>query len=182
MPDNTETSPHSSEDDRFSRLDSAEYDRVNEFLQDHVTFTAREWAIARLCADFRTTTGVEMTTIGENLPDLVPFMPDPYTRQAVYQARRSFDAKVREAGATFLYGAYCGFFTTEELDDIVYEATEVAKFLLEVEGVALSSNTEVTVEQQVKAAMAEVHDASRALWYDCCPNCGEELGEEAASS
>jgi len=46
MPDNTETSPHSSEDDRFSRLDSAEYDRVNEFLQDHVTFTAREWAIA----------------------------------------------------------------------------------------------------------------------------------------
>ena len=49
------------------------------------------------------------------------------------------------AGATFLYGAMCDFFTAEELDDVMYEATEVAKFLLEVEGVELSVEEELEI-------------------------------------
>lgn len=57
---------------RFKKMDGAQYDRVNDFLRDRTYITAREWAIARLCSDFRTETGVEMTKIGENLPDLVP--------------------------------------------------------------------------------------------------------------
>ena len=168
--------------DRFENLESAEYDRVTAFLQDRVAFTAREWAIARLCADFRTKTGVEMTTIGEHLPELVPFMSDPYSRQAVYQARHAFDAKVREAGATFLYGAFCGFFTADELDNILFEATEVAKFLLEIEGAALSHERERTAEQKVKEAMMAVHEASRELRYDHCPHCGEDLGEKTETT
>ena len=184
MPEDTNASAHSSaaETDRFERLEGADYDRVTEFLRKHVDFTAREWAVARLCADFRTKTGVEMTTVGENLPDLVPFMDDRYTRQAVYQSRRSFEEKVRKAGATFLYGAYADFFTADELDDIAYEATEVARFLIEVEGADLSHETELEAEQRVREAMAAVHDASRELRYDRCPNCGERLDEDAIES
>jgi hypothetical protein len=56
--------------DRFQKIDGGTYDRANDFLRERTYITAREWAIARLCADFRTETGVEMTKIGENLPEL----------------------------------------------------------------------------------------------------------------
>jgi hypothetical protein len=180
MPEDTQTaSIDTAEYDRFDRLDGADYDRVDDFLKDRVDFTAREWAIARLCADFRTGTGVEMTAIGENLPELVPFMDDEYTRQAVYQARKSFEEKVREAGATFLYGAYSDFLTADEVDDIAYEATETARFLIEVEGTTLSRNAEVAAENRVQRAMESVHEASTRLRYDRCPHCGERLGDDA---
>ncbi|WIV68307.1 DUF5806 family protein [Natrialbaceae archaeon AArc-T1-2] len=148
---------------RFTKMDGAEYDRVNDFLRDRTYITAREWAIARLCADFRTETGVEMTKIGENLPELVPFMTDTYTPQAVNQARSSFEEKVRKSGATFLYGAMCDFFTAEELDDVMYEATEVAKFLLEVEGVDLDVEDELEAEERISSVMREVREASKEL-------------------
>ncbi|WP_436346694.1 DUF5806 family protein [Natronorubrum sp. FCH18a] len=148
---------------RFTKMDGAQYDRVNEFLRDRTYITAREWAIARLCSDFRTETGVEMTKIGENLPELVPFMTDTYTPQAVNQARSSFEDKVRTAGATFLYGAMCDFFTAEELDDVMYESTEVAKFLLEVEGVDLSVEEELEAEERISSVMREVRAASEEL-------------------
>ncbi|ELY90207.1 hypothetical protein C483_11883 [Natrialba hulunbeirensis JCM 10989] len=148
---------------RFKKMDGAQYDRVNEFLRDRTYITAREWAIARLCSDFRTETGVEMTKIGENLPELVPFMTDTYTPQAVNQARSSFEDKVRTAGATFLYGAMCDFFTAEELDDVMYESTEVAKFLLEVEGVDLSVEDELEAEERISSVMREVREASAEL-------------------
>ena len=148
---------------RFKKVDGAQYDRVNDFLRDRTYVTAREWAIARLCADFRTETGVEMTKIGENLPELVPFMTDTYTPQAVNQARSSFEEKVRMSGATFLYGAMCDFFTAEELDDVMYESTEVAKFLLEVEGVDLSVDEELEAEERISSVMREVRSASEDL-------------------
>ncbi|WP_049922362.1 DUF5806 family protein [Halopiger djelfimassiliensis] len=148
---------------RFKKMDGAQYDRVNDFLRDRTYITAREWAIARLCSDFRTETGVEMTKIGENLPELVPFMTDTYTPQAVNQARASFEEKVRKAGATFLYGAMCDFFTAEELDDVMYESTEVAKFLLEVEGVDLSVEEELEAEERISSVMREVREASEEL-------------------
>ena len=151
---------------RFKKVDGAQYDRVNDFLRDRTYITAREWAIARLCADFRTETGVEMTKIGENLPELVPFMTDTYTPQAVNQARSSFEDKVRTAGATFLYGAMSGFFTAEELDELMYEVTEVAKFLLEVEGVDLSVEEEMDAEERISSVMREVREASSDLRAD----------------
>lgn len=133
--------------------------------------TAREWAIARLCADFRTETGVEMTKIGNNLPELVPFMTDTYTPQAVNQARSAFRDKVRKSGATFLYGAMSGFFTAEELDEMMYEVTEIAKFLLEVEGVDLSVEEELEAEERISSVMREVREASTELRQ-------EELSDE----
>jgi len=154
--------------ERFKKMDGARYERVNEFLRDRTYVTAREWAIARLCADFRTETGVEMTKIGENLPELVPFMTDTYTPQAVNQARYSFEEKVTKAGATFLYGAMSGFFTAEDLDEMMYEVTEVAKFLLEVEGVDLAAEDRISeVMREVRASSADLRGEEVR-----CPECG----------
>jgi len=166
--------------DRFSKVDRATYERVNDFLRDRTYITAREWAIARLCADFRTGTGVEMTKIGENLPHLVPFMTDTYSPQAVNQARSAFEEKVHMSGATFLYGAMSGFFTADELDDLMYEVTEVAKFLLEVEGVELSVEEELEAEDRISEVMREVRSASDELRHEgvCCPECGNEFDVE----
>jgi len=163
--------------DRFKKIDGSTYDRANDFLRERTYITAREWAIARLCSDFRTETGVEMTKIGENLPELVPFMTDTYSPQAVNQARASFEEKVRKAGATFLYGAMCDFFTAEELDDVMYEATEVAKFLLEVEGVDLAVEDELEAEDRISRVMRDVREQSAALRHDeaTCPECGHEF-------
>jgi len=149
--------------ERFKKMDGAQYDRVNDFLRDRTYITAREWAIARLCVDFRTETGVEMTKIGENLPELVPFMTDTYSPQAVNQARSAFEDKVQKAGATFLYGAMSGFFTAEELDEMMYEVTEIAKFLLEVEGVDLSVAEELDAEDRISEVMREVRESSEDL-------------------
>ena len=164
--------------DRFKKVDGAQYERVNDFLRDRTYITAREWAIARLCSDFRTETGVEMTKIGNNLPHLVPFMTDTYSPQAVNQARSSFEDKVRKAGATFLYGAMSDFFTADELDEVMYEVTEVAKFLLEVEGVDLAVDEELDSEERISSVMREVRSASDELRYEgtTCPNCGHEIG------
>ena len=169
---------------RFTKMDGAAYDRVNGFLRDRTYITAREWAMARLCADFRTETGVEMTKIGENLPELVPFMTDTYTPQAVNQARHSFEGKVTKAGSTFLYGAMCDFFTAEELDELMYEVTEVAKFLLEVEGADLSVEAELEAEDRISEVMREVRRSSEQLRNDElahdheeCPHCGGDLNE-----
>lgn len=160
--------------ERFSKMDGAQYDRVNEFLRDRTYVTAREWAIARLCADFRTETGVEMTKIGENLPQLIPFMTDTYSPQAVNQARASFEQKVTKAGATFLYGAMSGFFTAGDLDEVMYEVTEVAKFLLEVEGVDLDVEDELEAEDRISSVMREVRESSQQLRSTevQCPECG----------
>jgi hypothetical protein len=163
LPGDDEVPPDVQKYERFTKMDGAQYERVNEFLRERTYVTAREWAIARLCSDFRTETGVEMTKIGENLPELVPFMTDTYTPQAVNQARASFEEKVRKAGATFLYGAMCDFFTAEELDDVMYESTEVAKFLLEVEGVDLSVDEELDAEERISSVMREVRSASEEL-------------------
>jgi len=152
--------------ERFKKIDGAQYDRVNDFLRDRTYVTAREWAIARLCVDFRTETGVEMTKIGENLPELVPFMTDTYSPQAVNQARAAFEEKVQKAGATFLYGAMSGFFTAEELDEMMYEVTEVAKFLLEVEGVDLAAAEELDAEDRISEVMREVRESSEEIRSD----------------
>ncbi|MDZ7687559.1 MAG: DUF5806 family protein [Halobacteriales archaeon] len=165
--------------DRFKKVDRARYDRVNDFVRKRTYVTAREWAIARLCADFRTETGVEMTLVGENLPDLVPFMEDTYTPQAVNQARSSFEDKVRKSGATFLYGAMSGFFTTEELDEMMYEVSETARFLLEVEGAEVGVDHESEVQDRISDAMREIRRSSEELRNEEksheCPECGHEF-------
>ncbi|MDR2854660.1 MAG: DUF5806 family protein [Methanomicrobiales archaeon] len=148
---------------KFVKVDGAQYDQVNRFLRKRTFITAREWAISRLCADFQTSSGAEMTYIGKNLPQLVPFMTDTYSPQAVNQARVSFKKKVSKAGATFLYGAMCGFYTPSELDDLLFEASEVARFLLEIESTDIDIDAELEVEDRVTDIMRQVAEASARL-------------------
>jgi phosphatidylserine decarboxylase len=148
---------------KFKKVDGATYRKVNIFLRKRTYITAREWALARLCTDFRTSGGAEMTFIGKHLPELVPFMDDTYTPQAVNQARNSFKKKVRKAGATFFYGAMCGFFTTDELDDLLFEASEVARFLLEVEGTTLDIDDEIDIEDRITTVMRSVGEAAKTI-------------------
>lgn len=148
---------------KFKKVDGAAYKRINSFLRKHTYITAREWAIARLCADFTTSGGSEMTFIGENLPELVPFMTDTYTPQAVNQARSSFKKKVKKSGATFFYGALCGFFTADELDDILFESSEVARFLLEIEGTSVDIDDEIEVEDRISDVMRSVAEAASMI-------------------
>ncbi len=139
------------------------YRKVNQFLRKRTYITAREWALARLCTDFRTSGGAEMTFIGNHLPELVPFMEETYSPQAVNQARYSFKKKVRKASATFFYGAMCGFFTTDELDDLLFEASEVARFLLEVEGTTLDIDEEIDIEDRITRMMRSVGEAAKTI-------------------
>jgi len=148
---------------KFNKVDGATYRKVNQFLRKRTYITAREWALARLCTDFRTTGGAEMTFIGQHLPQLVPFMEDTYTPQAVNQARNSFKKKVRKASATFFYGTMCGFFTTDELDDLLFEASEVARFLLEVEGTTLDIDEEIEIEDRITKVMRSVGEAAKTI-------------------
>jgi hypothetical protein len=148
---------------KFKKVDGATYRKVNQFLRKRTYITAREWALARLCTDFRTSGGAEMTFIGNHLPDLVPFMEDTYTPQAVNQARNSFKKKVRKSSATFFYGAMCGFFTTDELDDLLFEASEVARFLLEVEGTTLDIDEEIDIEDRITRVMRSVGEAAKTI-------------------
>lgn len=148
---------------KFKKVDGATYRKVNQFLRKRTYITAREWALARLCTDFRTSGGAEMTFIGQHLPKLVPFMEDTYTPQAVNQARNAFKKKVRKSSATFFYGAMCGFFTTDELDDLLFEASEVARFLLEVEGTTLDIDEEIDIEDRITRVMRGVGEAAKTL-------------------
>jgi hypothetical protein len=148
---------------KFKKVDGATYRKVNQFLRKRTYITAREWALARLCTDFRTSGGAEMTFIGQHLPELVPFMEDTYTPQAVNQARNAFKKKVRKSSATFFYGAMCGFFTTDELDDLLFEASEVARFLLEVEGTTLDIDEEIDIEDRITKVMRGVGVAAKTL-------------------
>jgi hypothetical protein len=148
---------------KFKKVDGAAYRKVNQFLRKRTYITAREWALARLCTDFRTSGGAEMTFIGQHLPELVPFMEDTYTPQAVNQARNAFKKKVRKSSATFFYGAMCGFFTTDELDDLLFEASEVARFLLEVEGTTLDIDEEIDIEDRITKVMRGVGEAAKTL-------------------
>ena len=148
---------------KFKKVDGATYRKVNQFLRKRTYITAREWALARLCTDFRTSGGAEMTFIGKHLPELVPFMEDTYTPQAVNQARNSFKRKVRKASATFFYGAMCGFFTTDELDDLLFEASEVSRFLLEVEGTTLDIDDEIDIEDRITTVMRSVGEAAKTI-------------------
>jgi hypothetical protein len=148
---------------KFKKVDGATYRKVNQFLRKRTYITAREWALARLCTDFRTSGGAEMTFIGKHLPELVPFMEEPYSPQAVNQARHSFKKKVRKASATFFYGAMCGFFTTDELDDLLFEASEVSRFLLEVEGSTLDIDEEIDIEDRITRVMRSVGETAKTI-------------------
>jgi len=57
----------------------------------------------------------------------------------------------------------CGFFTTDELDDLLFEASEVARFLLEVEGTTLDIDEEIDIEDHITKVMRSVGEAAKTI-------------------
>lgn len=119
---------------RFQKFNKSSYEQVNDLLKKRTHLTAREWAIARLCADFKVGGKTPMTWIGEHLPELVPFMDEPYGRQDVSSAEAAFKRKVARSGTTFFYAYYSGLISLEEMLDIIQEVIKNIEALKKVEG------------------------------------------------
>ncbi len=119
---------------RFQKFDRKKYSEVNDALKELTHLTAREWAIARLCADFKDRGRSQMTWIGENLPELVPFMEGKYQRQDVSSAQAAFKRKVVRSGTTFFYAYYSGLITLEEMLEAVQTIVRNIEMLKRIEG------------------------------------------------
>ena len=107
---------------------------MNDALKELTHLTAREWAIARLCADFTDRGRAPMTWIGENLPRLVPFMAGKYARQDVASAEAAFKRKVVRSGTTFFYAYYSGLMPLEEMLEAVQAIVRNIETLKRIEG------------------------------------------------
>ena len=131
---------------RFQKFDRKKYSEVNDALKELTHLTAREWAIARLCADFKDRGRSQMTWIGENLPELVPFMEGKYQRQDVSSAQAAFKRKVVRSGTTFFYAYYSGLITLEEMLAAVQTIVRNIEMLKRIEGSEPGdTNTDVQV-------------------------------------
>jgi len=144
---------------RYGKLDRKSYDEVSRFLKDSTNFTAREWVIARLCSDYRDHLGrAEMKWIGENLPDLVPFMNEGYSRQEVSNARAAFKNKVKRACVTFFYAYYAGLISQDEVIDIIHASSDEIGKLLEVEDEAMGEDHNIGVQQAVVDVLRRMNE------------------------
>ena len=137
---------------RFQKFDRKKYAEVNDTLKELTHLTAREWAIARLCADFKDRGRSQMTWIGENLPELVPFMNEKYARQDVSSAEAAFKRKVIRSGTTFFYAYYAGLISIEEMLDMVQGIIRNIEELKRIEG---SEVPDEETSTDVQVLMAE---------------------------
>jgi hypothetical protein len=120
--------------EKFKKIDKKDHSEVTRLLKNTTHFTAREWVIARLCADFKNVHGrSEMTWIGQNLPELVPFFNEPYSRQEVSNARASFKRKLVRSGTTLFYSYYSGLISKDEMLEIITNMTKNIGILLDME-------------------------------------------------
>ncbi len=140
---------------RFQKFNKQTYEQVNDTLKQRTHLTAREWAIARLCADFKTDGKVPMTWIGDHLPELVPFMDAPYERQDVASAEAAFKRKVARSGTTFFYAYYAGLISLDEMLEIIQEVIKNIEALKRVEGADQSDEGAGDVNLEVQQMMAE---------------------------
>ena len=135
---------------KFKKMDNKSYSDVTRFLKKTTHLTAREWMIARLCADFKNLSNQsEMTWIGENLPDLVPFMDESYSRQEVSNAHATFKKKVRRSGTTFFYAYYAGLISKDEMLPIIHKIVSDIQDLIETEGGEVSDEHATEVQQVI---------------------------------
>ena len=131
-------------------MDNKSYSDVTRYLKETTHLTAREWMIARLCADFKNLSNQsEMTWIGENLPDLVPFMDEPYSRQEVSNAHATFKKKVQRSGTTFFYAYYAGLISKDEMLSIIHKLVSNIQDLIETEGGEVSDEHATEVQQVI---------------------------------
>lgn len=146
--------------EKFTKLENKSYSDVTRFLKQTTHLTAREWIIARLCADFKNLSNhSEMTWIGQNLPDLVPFVDEPYTRQEVSNAHSAFKHKVQRSGTTFFYAYYAGLISKEEMIQIIHKIVTDLKKLIETENGEVSDEHMTDVQMLVADALHRINES-----------------------
>jgi hypothetical protein len=143
---------------RFQKFDRKKYSEVNDALKELTHLTAREWAIARLCADFKDRGRSQMTWIGENLPELVPFMEGKYQRQDVSSAQAAFKRKVVRSGTTFFYAYYSGLITLEEMLEAVQTIVRNIEMLKRIEGSEPGDSTSTDVQVLMAETLKRITD------------------------
>ncbi|WP_445474920.1 DUF5806 family protein [Methanococcoides methylutens] len=146
--------------EKFTKLENKSYSDVTRFLKQTTHLTAREWIIARLCADFKNLSNhSEMTWIGQNLPDLVPFVDEPYTRQEVSNAHAAFKHKVQRSGTTFFYAYYAGLISKDEMILIIHKIVTDLKKLIETENGEVSEEHMTDVQMLVADALHRINES-----------------------
>jgi hypothetical protein len=142
---------------RFQKFNKDTYEQVNDTLKQRTHLTAREWAIARLCADFKAEDGkTPMTWIGAHLPELVPFMDEPYERQDVASAEAAFKRKVARSGTTFFYAYYAGLISLDEMLEIIQEVIKNIEALKRVEGSEQEGDLNVEIQQMMAETLRRI--------------------------
>jgi len=142
---------------RFQKFNKSTYEQVNDTLKQRTHLTAREWVIARLCADFKADDGkVPMTWIGEHLPELVPFMEAQYERQDVSSAEAAFKRKVARSGTTFFYAYYAGLISLDEMLAIIQDVVKNIEALKKIEGREDESDVNIEVQQMMAETLRRI--------------------------
>ena len=142
---------------RFQKFNKSTYEQVNDTLKQRTHLTAREWVIARLCADFKADDGkVPMTWIGEHLPELVPFMDAQYERQDVSSAEAAFKRKVARSGTTFFYAYYAGLISLDEMLAIIQDVVKNIEALKKIEGREDESDVNIEVQQMMAETLRRI--------------------------
>lgn len=151
---------------KFRKMDSKKYLDVTRFLKKTTHLTAREWVIAHLCADFKDTHNrSEMTWIGANLKQLVPFMDEDYTRQEVSNARASFKKKVQRSGTTFFYAYYAGLITQEEMITMIHKMVQDMKKIIDTEGGEIPAEHATEVQMLVADVLRRINESMEEDYY-----------------
>ncbi|MCD4704276.1 MAG: DUF5806 family protein [Methanosarcinaceae archaeon] len=146
--------------EKFKKMETRSYSEVTQYLKKNTHLTAREWMIARLCADFKTISNhSEMTWIGQNLPELVPFVEEPYTRQEVSNALATFKKKVRRSGNTFFYAYYAGLIDKNEMIQIIHKMVSDIKELMEIEGGDVSPEHATEVQMMIADVLRRINES-----------------------
>lgn len=146
--------------EKFKKMDKKDHSEVTRLLKQTTHLTAREWVIARLCADFKNALGrSEMTWIGQNLPGLVPFFREPYSRQEVSNARASFKKKLERSGTTLFYSYYSGLITKDEMLDIIHKMTASINKLLDMEDAATDEDHAGKVQNLMVDVLRQINTA-----------------------
>ncbi len=144
---------------KFRKMDGKDYGDVTRFLKQTTHLTAREWMIAHLCSDFRDISNhSQMTWIGENLPDLVPFVTEPYSRHEVSNSLSAFKKKVRRSGTTFFYAYYAGLISKEEMISLIHTIVSDLEKLMETEGNEVPVSHDIEVQRLITDVFRRINE------------------------
>ena len=144
---------------KFQKMNGKSYGDVTRYLKKTTHLTAREWMIAHLCSDFKDTLNrSQMTWIGENLPQLVPFAEEPYSRHEVSNSYSTFKKKVRRSGTTFFYAYYAGLISKDEMLDMIHSIISDLATLTRAENNEVSEAHDIEVQRIIAEVFRNINE------------------------